>query len=87
MLVEEWREPFTVKLQQGVEKPCSQAGQKGSRCEAREKSTRVGVLRQYVGAIPSGAEIIPAATERNYPKRLPRAGWGQMGLFQRSGKI
>ena len=67
-----------------MENPCSQAGQKGSRCETREKSTRVGVLRKYVGATPSGAKMIPAATERNYPKRLPRVGWGQMGLFQRS---
>jgi len=37
-------------LIQGVGKPCSQAGQKGPRCEAREKSTSGGVLRQYVGA-------------------------------------
>ncbi len=28
--------------------------------------------------------MIPAAIELNYPKRLPRAGWWQMGLFQRS---
>jgi len=28
--------------------------------------------------------MIPAAIERNYPKRLLRAGWWQMGLFQRS---
>ena len=27
--------------------------------------------------------MIPAAIERNYPKRLLRAGWWQMGLFQR----
>jgi len=39
---------------------------------------------QYVGATPLGAEMIPAAIERNYSKRLPRAGWRQMGLFQRS---
>ena len=71
-------------LIQGVGKPCSQAGQKGPRCEAREKSTRVGVLRQYVGVSPIGAEMIPAAIERNYLKRLPGAGWWQMGLFQRS---
>ncbi len=31
--------------------------------------------------------MIPAAIERNYPKRLLRAGWWQMGLFQRSVKI
>ncbi len=28
--------------------------------------------------------MIPVAIERNYPKRLLRAGWWQMGLFQRS---
>ena len=26
--------------------------------------------------------MIPAPIERNYPKRLPRAGCWQMGLFQ-----
>jgi len=30
--------------------------------------------------------MIPAPIERNYPKRLLRAGWRQMGLFQRSVK-
>ena len=69
----------------GVEKPCSQAGQEGSRCEAREKSTSGGVLRQYVGATPMGAEMISAAIESDYPRRLLSAGWRQMGLFQRSG--
>ncbi len=49
---------FTSK--QSVEKPCSQAGQKGPRCEAREESTRVGVLKQYVRATPMEAEMIPA---------------------------
>jgi len=28
--------------------------------------------------------MIPAAIERNYPKRLLKAAWWQMGLFQRS---
>ena len=28
--------------------------------------------------------MIPAPIELNYPKRLSRAGWWQMGLFQRS---
>lgn len=28
--------------------------------------------------------MIPAAIESNYPKCLLRAGWWQMGLFQRS---
>jgi hypothetical protein len=37
-------------IKQSDEKPCSQAGQKGPRCEAREKSMSGGVLRQYVGA-------------------------------------
>jgi len=40
-----------------------------------------GVLR-YVGAIPHGAGMIPAAIERNYPKRLLEAGWWHMSLFQ-----
>ncbi len=53
---------------------------------ARDKSTRVGVLKQYVGATPFGAEMIPAAIERNYLKRLLRAGWWQMGFFQRPDK-
>jgi len=39
-----------VGPQQTVEKPCSQAGQKGSRREAREKLTSGGVLEHYVGA-------------------------------------
>jgi len=30
--------------------------------------------------------MIPAAIEPNYLKRLRRAGWRQMGLFQRSVK-
>ncbi len=58
-----------------IEKSCLQAGQKDLRGETREKSTRVGVLRQYVGATPLGAGMIPAAIERNYPKRLLKAGW------------
>jgi len=28
--------------------------------------------------------MIPAAIERNFPKRLLRTGWWQMGFFQRS---
>jgi len=59
-----------------------QAGQKDLRGEAREKSTSGGVLRQYVGATPLGAGMIPAAIERNYPKRLLKAGWWHMSLFQ-----
>ncbi len=31
--------------------------------------------------------MIPAAIERNYPKRLLKAGWRQMGLFQRSVQL
>jgi len=46
----------------------------------REKSTSGGVLKQYVGATPLGAGIIPAAIERNYPKRLLKAGWWHMSL-------
>ncbi len=45
-----------------------------------------GVLKQYVGATPIEAEMISAAIERDYPKRLLSAGWRQMGLFQRSVK-
>ena len=41
-----------------------------------------GVLRRYVGATPLGAGMIPAAIERNYPKRLLKAGWWHMSLFQ-----
>ncbi len=59
-----------------------QAGQKDLRGEAREKSTSGGVLRQYVAATPLGAGLIPAAIERNYPKRLLKAGWWHMSLFQ-----
>ncbi len=54
---------------------------------AREKLTSGGVLRQYVGATPFGAGMIPAQIERNYPNRLLKAGWWQMALFQRSGAI
>ena len=76
-----------VRSCQGIEKPRSQAGQKGPRCEAREKSTSGGVLRQYVGATLFGTELFSAAIDRNYPKRLLWAGWRQMGLFQRSVAI
>ena len=38
-----------VGSQPTVEKPCSQAGQKGPRGEAREKPTSGGVLEHYVG--------------------------------------
>ncbi len=41
-----------------------------------------GVLRRYVGVTPLGAEMIPVAIERNYPKRLLKAGWWHMSLFQ-----
>ncbi len=36
---------FRGRNTQGVEKPYSQTGQKGSRCKAREKPTSGGVLR------------------------------------------
>jgi len=73
---------------QVVEKSFLQASQKDPRGEAstllsraaREKSTSGGVLKQYVGATPLGAGIIPAAIERNYPKRLLKAGWWHMSL-------
>jgi len=66
-------------LIQDVGKPCSQAGQKGPRCKAHEKSTSGGVLRQYFGATPFGADMIPVPIERHYPKRLLWADWWQMG--------
>ena len=44
-----------VKSNQGVEKPLTQAGQKGPRCKAREKLTSRSVLRKYVGARQSSA--------------------------------
>jgi len=31
--------------------------------------------------------MIPTAIERNYPKRLLRAGWWQMGLFQQADEM
>src|SRR3990167_2893020 len=52
--------PKEQPLSQGVEKPLTQAGQKGPRCEAREKPTSAGVLEQYVGATPFGAGRSPA---------------------------
>ena len=45
-----------------------------------------GVLMRYVGATPLGAEMIPAAIERNYPKRLLKAGWWHMSLFQQPAR-
>ncbi len=66
---------------------CLQAGQKDLRGEACEKSTRVGVLRRYVGATPLGAGMIPAAIERNCPKRLLEAGWWHMSLFQQPASV
>jgi len=30
--------------------------------------------------------MIPAAIERNYPKRLLKAGWWHMSLFQQPAK-
>ena len=79
-----------VFAQQVVEKRCLQAAQKDLRGEAstlrsraaREESTSGGVLRRYVGATPLGAGMIPAAIERNYPKRLHEAGCWHMSLFQ-----
>ncbi len=35
-----------------------------------------------MGATPLGAGMTPAAIERNYPKRLLKAGWRPMSLFQ-----
>jgi len=67
--------------QQSVEKPCSQTGQKGPRCEACERSTSAGVLRQYVGATPFGAETIPATIERDYRKHLLGQAGGRWGFF------
>ncbi len=64
-----------------------QPGQKGSRCQAREESVSEGVLRQYGGAIPFGARIIPAQVERNFHNRLLGAGWWQMGLFQQAVRM
>jgi hypothetical protein len=61
-----------------------QPGQKGSRCQAREESARVGVLKQYRGAISFEAGIFPAQFKRNYHNRLLGAGWWQMGLFQQA---
>ena len=72
---------------QVVEKSCLQAGQKDLRGEAREISTSGGVLRRYVGATPLGAGMIPAALERNYPKRLLKAGWWHMSLFQQPARL
>ncbi len=57
-----------------VENPCFQTGQKGPRCEAREKPTSAGVLEQYVGARWSSATIATPAISRLW----------QVGLFQRS---
>ncbi len=45
-----------------------------------------GVLQRYVGTTPLGAEMIPAAIERNYPKRLLKAGWWHMSLFQQPAR-
>ncbi|HBA38878.1 MAG TPA: hypothetical protein DCZ05_03800 [Deltaproteobacteria bacterium] len=44
-----------VRSWEGVEKPLTQAGQKGLRCKAREKLTSGSVLRKYVGARQSSA--------------------------------
>ena len=66
---------------QGVEQPCSQAGQQGPRCEAREKSTSGGVLGQYIGATPFGAEMISASLERNYSIRLLGQAGGRWAFF------
>ena len=54
---------------------------------AREKSTSGDVLRRYVGATPLGAGMIPAAIECNYPKRLLKAGWWYMSLFQQPARV
>ncbi len=53
---------------------------------AREKSTSGGVLRRYVGATPLGARMILVAIECNYPKRLLKAGWRHMSLFQQPAR-
>ena len=49
-----------VRSWEGVEKPLTQAGQKGLRCKAREKLTSGSVLRKYVGARQSSATITTA---------------------------
>ncbi len=51
---------------------------------AREKSTTGGVLRRYIGTTRAG--MIPAAIERNYPKRRLKAGWWHMSLFQQPAR-
>ncbi len=63
-----------------------QAGQEDLRGEAREKSKRVGVLRRYVGPTLLRRRMIPAAIERNYPKRLLEAGWWHLSLFQQPAR-
>ncbi len=81
-----WWRRNGVTCYQVVENSCWQAGQKDIRGEAREKSTRVGVLRRNVGATPLGAGMTPAAIERNYPKRLLKVGWRHMSLFQQPAR-
>jgi len=58
-----------VRSWEGVEKPLTQAGQKGLRCKAREKLTSGSVLRKYVGKYVGARQS--SATK-------------QMGFFQRS---
>ncbi len=48
---------------------------------AREKSTSGGVLGQYVGATPFGAEMISAPLERNYSIRLLGQAGGRWAFF------
>jgi len=45
------------------------------------------VPMRYVGATPLGAGMIPVAIERNYPKRLLKAGWWHMSLFQQPASV
>ncbi len=74
---------------QGVEQPCSQARQKGPRCEAStrvqssgaQKITERRRLGQYVGATPFGAEMISAPLERNYSIRLLGQAGGRWTFF------
>ncbi len=64
-----------------------QAGQKDLRGEAREKSTRVGVLRRYVGATLLRAGKFSRAIERNFHKRLLEAVCRHMSLFQQPARM
>ncbi len=73
---------MTLSMVEGSGSKTADRGAKNRSFDLAQDRLSGGVLRRYVGATPLGAGKIPAAIERNYPKRLLTAGWWHMSLFK-----